>query len=112
VVLTDQNPNFLGIAYEVVMRLRARVRSERISKSNPLANSNHNPADRAAKIPVPDSVEIEGGHEGGYLLIHIYLREGPFIHNWHSALQEAKDEAKQDFCIQDDEWEPVVEEEP
>ena len=94
-----------------MIRLRAKVSFQACVTSGLPADCSNNQLNRAPKIPIPDSIEIEGGHEGGYLLIHVYLREGPFIHTWHSTLQEAKDEAKQDFSIQEDEWEPVAEEE-
>jgi len=101
-------------ANEVIMiRIRAKVRSEANAPRQTAVslNDERTCSEKTAHFPIPDSIEIEGGHEGGFLLIHVYLREGPFIHTWHSTLQEAKDEAKQDFSIQEDEWEPVAEEE-
>lgn len=91
-------------------RLRAEVRSERATQSNSPADSSKKQANRVPKIPIPDSIEIEQGHDGGYLLIHTYLREGPFIHTWHQTLEEAKAEAKEEFSIQDHDWELIVEE--
>ncbi|MGO9118954.1 MAG: hypothetical protein ACLQPD_15265 [Desulfomonilaceae bacterium] len=101
-------------ASEVTMvRIRAKVRSEADAPRQTAVslNDERTSSEKTAHFPIPDSIEIEGGHRGGYLLIHVYLREGPFIHTWHSTLQEAKDEAKQDFSIQDDEWELMAEEE-
>jgi hypothetical protein len=46
----------------------------------------------------------------GFLLIHVYLREGAFIHTWHPSVQEAKEEARREFAIGVDEWAPVHEE--
>ena len=94
-----------------MIRLRAKVQSERVTTGNCPTDSNRNKENKVGTIPTPDSIEIEGGHQGGYLLIHIYLREGPFIHTWHGTLQEAKDEAKEDFSIQEDDWVLVDEEE-
>jgi hypothetical protein len=94
-----------------MIRLRATVRPERVMTGNCPADSICNQANRVPKIPTPDWIEIEGGHEGGYLLIHIYLREGPFIHTWHSTIEEAKDEAMEDFSITEEDWELVDEEE-
>jgi hypothetical protein len=54
-------------------------------------------------VPIPQWVEIEQGIKG-FLLIHIHLREGPFVHTWHATVEEAKAEAKTDFNIGENDW--------
>ena len=61
-----------------------------------------------AHIPVPDWIEIEQGCEGGYLLSHVYIREGPFVHTWHPSVESAKAEVKEEFAILEEEWETVA----
>ena len=94
-----------------MIRIRAKVRSERdASKQAPVSVNNENTnSERAAHFPIPDWIEIEGRHRRGFLLIHQFLREGPFIHTWHSTLEEAKDEARIEFSIGEDEWIETVE---
>jgi hypothetical protein len=92
-----------------MIRLFAKVRSERVTKSNSSTDSNQNQANRVPKIPIPDWIEIEGGHQGGFLLIHHFLREGPFIHTWHETVEEAKEEARVELSIGEDEWIETVE---
>ena len=94
-----------------MVRMRAKVRSEANAPRQAAVslNNERTSSEKTAHFPIPDSIEIEGGHAGGYLLIHIYLREGPFIHTWHSTLQEAKDEATQDFAIEEADWELIDE---
>ena len=69
-----------------MVRMRAKVRSEANAPRQAAVslNNERTSSEKTAHFPIPDSIEIEGGHAGGYLLIHIYLREGPFIHTWHS----------------------------
>ena len=94
-----------------MIRIRAKVRSETDASKPTSVNSNngHTNSERAAHFPIPDWIELEGGHQGGFLLIHHFLREGPFIHTWHSTLEEAKEEARIEFSIGEDEWIETVE---
>ena len=80
--------------------LRARVRCEKDS----LGLNNERAGSRQTRqMPIPQWVEIEQGIKG-YLLIHVYLREGPFVHTWHDTVEEAKAEARADFGIGEDDW--------
>lgn len=66
---------------------------------------------RPSQSPVslaPAWIEIEEGVEGGYLLIHVYLREGPFLHTWNASVEEAMAEAKEEFSIREGEWESIT----
>ena len=76
--------------------LRAAVRSE----GSPAGQAGTN---KSSQFPRPQWVVIEESTEG-FLLIHVYLREGSFIHAWHPTLEDAKEEAKRDFAIGVDEW--------
>jgi len=82
--------------------LRAAVRSE----GSP---AGHAGTHKSPEYPLPQWVVIEESPEG-FLLIHVYLREGAFIHTWHPSVQEAKEEARREFAIGVDEWAPVHEE--
>jgi hypothetical protein len=86
-----------------MIRLRAKVKIQEDSADNhPIADyeeSNH--------IPNPDWIEIEEGQRG-FLLIHVYLREGPFVHTWHDSIQSAKQEAKTDFAVEESDWEDIA----
>jgi hypothetical protein len=90
-----------------VIHLRAKVRCGNDGAG--LGNERTRP-EKAVRIPVPDWIEIEQGSEDGYLLVHVYLREGPFIHTWHASVEEAKAEAKAEFSVEEDEWESIAEE--
>lgn len=96
-----------------MIRLRARVRCNEGKAGQYPSTPTNEPtsSEKPAQIPIPQWVEIEQAHEG-FLLIHIYLREGPFIHTWHSSIESAKAEAKEDFSINEDEWVKEVVEEP
>ena len=91
---------------EVTMiHLRAKVLRERLAAR---PDDDRKVPQNSAHIPVPDWIEIEQGCEGGYLLSHIYLVEGPFIHTWHSTIDEAMEEAKVEFGIREEEWVTVA----
>lgn len=79
--------------------LRAAVRSE----GSPAGQAGTN---KSSQFPRPQWVVIEESTEG-FLLIHVYLREGSFIHTWHPTLEAAKEEARREFAIKEDEWEEV-----
>ncbi len=72
--------------------LPAAVRSERGVTGKSLADSDPKKdcPEKATCLPVPDWVVIEELYTG-FFLNYSYLREGPFIHTWHPALEEAKD---------------------
>jgi hypothetical protein len=84
-----------------MIHLRAKVCRERLESG---LNAERTASQRSAPIPIPDWIEIEQGSESGFVLVHIYLREGPFIHTWHATVAEAKDEAQAEFSIGEDEW--------
>jgi hypothetical protein len=85
-----------------MIRWRAKVKM-REDSVNP-STAGDTPNEESNRIPVPDWIEIEQRTEG-YLLIHVYFREGPFIHTWHATVEEAKEEAKTDFGVEEGDWE-------
>jgi hypothetical protein len=90
-----------------MIRIRAKVRCE-TDVPRQAAISLNNVAtgpEKPACFPIPDWIAIEGDHAGGYLLIHVYLRKGPFIHTLHQTLEEAKDDANKEFSIREEGWE-------
>lgn len=88
-----------------MIHLRAKVIPERLAAS---PNNERTASQRSGPIPIPDWIEIEQGTESGFLLVHIYLREGPFIHTWHATVADAKNEAQAEFAILEDERESVA----
>ena len=72
-----------------MVRLRARVRcacqTEKVSAD------------------IPEWLEIEQSNTG-YWLLHIFQCGMPFVHTWHSSVEDAKAEAKEEFNVSEDEW--------
>ena len=56
--------------------------------------------------PVPTSVEIQQS-ESGWLLLRIDANGDPITDSWHASLEEAKEQARFEYEIEEGDWEAV-----
>ena len=60
----------------------------------------------AKPAPPPSSVEIQETDEG-WLLLRIDAEGEPITDTWHASLEEAKEQARFEYEIEEDDWKPI-----
>jgi hypothetical protein len=55
-------------------------------------------------MPVPASVRIEPYKGGGYFLIYCDSHGKKMTDGWHKSVEEAKNQARVEFEILEDDW--------
>src|SRR5262245_38611914 len=89
------------------MRLRAQVRHVTGGTRHFLAHIEGFDLVRDEEFPAPAFVEIEAV-DGAFFLLYLDARGNCQTDGWHQTIEEAKAQAKYEFCIEEDDWVEVT----
>jgi hypothetical protein len=86
------------------MRLRARVRRATGATTHRWTRVRGDGSLETRTVDPPLAVEIENG-ESGFFLLHFNAAGECVADSWHATLEEAKEQAKFEYEIEEGDWE-------
>ena len=88
------------------MRLRANVKRVTGETSHFIGGVDDKGRFQATPADVPSWVEIEES-DAGWMLLRFDAQGDAITDTWHESLADAKEQAKFEYEIEEDDWEPV-----